>query len=120
MPEATLNEVTLLGRLTRDPEVRSLQGGQQVANFSVATTDTWKNDAGTTQTRSQFHPVVLWNAALIEHVVPHLKKGSRVVLRGALEHRQYEKDGVKHNATEIVLRPFNGSIQMLDRKPEPA
>ena len=59
MPEATHNRVTLLGRLTRDPEIRSLDGGDQVANFSVATTDTWKNRSGEPQERSQFHPVVI-------------------------------------------------------------
>jgi single-strand DNA-binding protein len=110
MPEATHNRVTLLGRLTRDPEIRSLEGGDQVATFSVATTDTWKNRAGEPQERSQFHPVVIWNQALIEATVPHLKKGSRVLLEGALEHRSYDTEQATRYVTEVVLRPFNGSI----------
>jgi single-strand DNA-binding protein len=117
MPEATHNRVTLLGRLTRDPEIRSLEGGDQVATFSVATTDTWKNRAGEPQERSQFHPVVIWNQALIEATVPHLKKGSRVLLEGALEHRSYDTEQATRYVTEVVLRPFNGSISMLDRAP---
>jgi len=117
MPEATFNRVTLLGRLTRDPETRSLDGGDQVANFSVATTDSWKNRSGDPQERSQFHPVVIWNQALIEATVPHLKKGSRVLLEGSLEHRSYEADQGTRYVTEVVLRPFNGSIAMLDRAP---
>jgi single-strand DNA-binding protein len=117
MPEATHNRVTLLGRLTRDPEIRSLEGGDQVATFSVATTDTWKNRAGEPQERSQFHPVVIWNQALIEATVPHLKKGSRVLLEGALEHRSYDTEQATRYVTEVVLRPFNGSIAMLDRAP---
>jgi single-strand DNA-binding protein len=117
MPEATLNRVTLLGRLTRDPEIRSLDSGDQVATFSVATTDTWKNRSGEPQERSQFHPVVIWNQALIEATVPHLKKGSRVVLEGSLEHRTYEAEQTTRYVTEVVLRQFNGSIAMLDRAP---
>jgi single-strand DNA-binding protein len=117
MPEATFNRVTLLGRLTRDPEIRSLDGGDQVANFSVATTDTWRNRSGDPQERSEFHPVVIWNKALIEATVPHLKKGSRVLLEGSLEHRSYEADQGTRYVTEVVLRPFNSSIAMLDRAP---
>jgi single-strand DNA-binding protein len=117
MPEATYNRITLLGRLARDPEIRSLDSGDQVATFAVATTDTWKNRAGEPQERSQFHPVVIWNQALIEATVPHLKKGSRVLLEGALEHRSYEGDQGTRYVTEVVLRPFNGSIAMLDRAP---
>jgi single stranded DNA-binding protein len=115
--EATFNRVTLLGRLTRDPETRSLDGGDQVANFSVATTDTWRNRSGDPQERSQFHPVVIWNQALIEATVPYLKKGSRVLLEGVLEHRNYDTDQGTRYVTEVVLRPFNGSIAMLDRAP---
>ena len=70
MPEFTKNHVTLLGRLTRDPETRSLSSGDQVATFSVATSDTWKDSNGKRQERSQFHPVVVWNQALIEATVP--------------------------------------------------
>jgi single-strand DNA-binding protein len=117
MPEATHNRVTLLGRLTRDPEIRSLDGGAQVASFSVATTDTWRDGDGRRQEKSQFHPVVIWNQALIEATVPHLKKGSRVHLEGSLEHRSYETDQSTRYVTEIVLRAFNGSILMLDRAP---
>jgi single-strand DNA-binding protein len=117
MPEATYNRVTLLGRLARDPEIRSLDSGDQVATFAVATTDTWKNRAGEPQERGQFHPVVIWNQALIEATVPHLKKGSRVLLEGALEHRSYEAEQGTRYVTEVVLRPFNGSISMLDRAP---
>jgi single-strand DNA-binding protein len=117
MPEFTKNHVTLLGRLTRDPETRSLGSGDQVATFSVATSDTWKDSNGKREERSQFHPVVVWNQALIEATVPHLKKGSRVMVEGALEHRSYEAQGSTRYVTEVVVRPFNGSIAMLDRAP---
>ncbi len=117
MPEYTQNRVTLLGRLTRDPEIRSLNSGDQVATFSVATSDTWKDGNGQRQERSQFHSVVVWNQALIEATVPHLKKSSRVMVEGALEHRKYETDQATRYVTEVVVRPFNGSIAMLDRAP---
>jgi single-strand DNA-binding protein len=60
---------------------------------------------------------VIWNQALIEATVPHLKKGSRVLVEGSLEHRSYETDQSTRYVTEIVLRAFNGSIAMLDRAP---
>jgi single-strand DNA-binding protein len=117
MPEFTVNRVELIGRLARDPEVRTINSGK-VASFAVATSDHWKNDAGSTQERAQFHPVVIWNQALIEATVPHLTKGSRVRIEGSLEHRQYEKDGQTRHVTEVVLRPYRGSIGMLGRAPE--
>ena len=110
-------EISGLGRLTRDPEIRSLTGGDQVATFSVATADTWKDRDGNAKERSQFHPVVIWNQALIEATVPHLKKGSRVLLEGSLEHRSYDTEQSTRYVTEVVLRPFNGSIAMIDRAP---
>jgi single-strand DNA-binding protein len=118
MPEATFNRVTLLGRLTRDPEIRSTSSGDRVASFSVATNDTWRDGDGKPQQRSQFHPVVIWNQALIEATVPHLKKGSRVLVEGSLEHRKYDTtDQSTRYVTEVVLRTFAGSIAMLDPAP---
>ncbi len=105
MPEATHNRVTLLGRLTPDPEIRSIDGGDQVATFSVATTDTWKNRAGEPQERSQFHPVVIWNQALIEATVPHLKKGSRVLLEGALEHAATKPSSRRATSRKLCSGP---------------
>jgi single-strand DNA-binding protein len=118
MPEFTVNRVELIGRLARDPEIRTLNSGDQVASFAVATSDHWKNDAGEPQERTQFHPVVIWNQALIEATVPHLTKGSRVRIEGSLEHRQYERDGQTRYTTEVVLRPYRGSIGMLGRAPQ--
>jgi single-strand DNA-binding protein len=117
MPEASFNRVTLLGRLTRDPEIRSTSTGDRVASFSVATTDTWRDADDRPQQKSQFHPVVIWNQALIEATVPHLKKGSRVLVEGSLEHRSYDTDQSTRYVTEVVLRAFNGTIAMLDRAP---
>jgi single-strand DNA-binding protein len=117
MPEASFNRVTLLGRLARDPEIRSTSTGDRVASFALATTDTWRDGDGQRQEKSQFHPVVIWNQALIEATVPHLKKGSRVLLEGSLEHRSYEAEQSTRYVTEVVLRAFNGSIAMLDRAP---
>ena len=85
MPEASFNRVTVLGRITRDPEIRSTSTGDRVASFSVATTDTWRDGDGQRQEKPQFHPVVIWNQALIEATVPHLKKGSRVLVEGSLD-----------------------------------
>jgi single-strand DNA-binding protein len=116
MPEATYNKVILMGRLTRHPGIRSA-GGTKVASFTVATTDTWRDSDGRPQDRGQFHPVAIWNQAPIEAVVPHLKQGSRVHVEGRLEHRSYEGEQSTRYVTEVVLRNFNASIEMLDRAP---
>ena len=116
MPETTHNRVTLLGRLTRAPEIRDFDNGK-VAIFTVATTATWRGRDGEPQERSQFHPVAVWNAALIEATAPHLKPGSRVLVEGALEHRSYKAGEATRYVTEVVLRPFHGSIGILTPPP---
>ena len=105
MPEATFNRVTLLGRVTRDPEIRSTSTGDRLASFSVATTDTWRDGDGQRQEKPQFHPVVIWNQALIEATVPHLKKGSRVLVEGSLE-TEATKQPTNRRATSP--RSFSG------------
>ena len=112
MPEATFNRVTLLGRLTRDPEIRSLEGGDQVANFSVATTDTWRNRAGEPQERSQFHLVVIWNQALIEATVPISRKAPACCSRARWSIAATDTDQGTRYVSEVVL----SALQRLHRR----
>ena len=100
---ATLNKVMILGNLGRDPEVRNTQSGRTVANFSVATTDSWGTGEDR-QERTEWHQVVVWGKSA-EACGQYLTKGRQVLVEGRLQTRRYEdKDGVTRYATEIVAQ----------------
>jgi single-strand DNA-binding protein len=96
----SLNKVMLIGNLGRDPEVRYTQGGRPVANFSIATNERWKDKQGNRQERTEWHNIVAWGPKA-EFVQNYLKKGTRILVEGKLQTRDWEKDGVKHYRTEI-------------------
>lgn len=107
------NQITIIGHLGKDPEVRSTSGGTAVANFSVATSETYKDKNGEKKTTTQWHRVVAWEklATLCEK---YIKKGSKVLVVGQMEYRDWEKDGVKRTSAEIRAR----EVKFLDSKPE--
>lgn len=99
-----VNKVILLGNLGRDPEVRHLDNGRAVANFSIATTEFYKNKQGERVSTTEWHNVVLWTP-LAEIAEKYLKKGNQVYIEGKLTSRSYEdKDGVTKYITEVVGR----------------
>ncbi|WP_109833208.1 single-stranded DNA-binding protein [Reichenbachiella versicolor] len=101
---AGVNKVILLGNLGRDPEVRHLENGRAVANFSIATSETYKNKAGERVTNTEWHNVVLWTP-LAEIAERFLKKGNQVYIEGKLTSRSYEdKEGITKYITEVVGR----------------
>ncbi|MBU0661268.1 single-stranded DNA-binding protein [Patescibacteria group bacterium] len=98
-----LNRATLLGRLTRDPEVRTTTSGQNVASLTVVTNRVWKDQNGVKQERGEFHNCVLW-AKLADIASQYLSKGRRVYVEGRIETRDWVgQDGVKRYRTEIVV-----------------
>ncbi|MYF10246.1 MAG: single-stranded DNA-binding protein [Gammaproteobacteria bacterium] len=107
-----INKVILIGNLGRDPETRYTQSGSPVANFSVATSESW-NDRQTNerQERTEWHNVVCF-ARLAEIAGEYLRKGSKVYIEGRLSTSSWEKDGQTHYRTEIVAR----DMQMLDSR----
>lgn len=111
----SVNKVILVGNLGKDPEVKTMQSGDKVANFSIATSERWKDKAsGETKERTQWHNIVIWNQGLVKIAESYLKKGSKVYLEGQLETRKWtDNGGVDHYSTEVVLRPFHGEICML-------
>ena len=114
---SSVNKVILIGRVGADPTTRSMQSGDKVCSFSVATSESWKDKAsGERQERTLWHNVVIWNQPLVKVAESYLKKGSKVYLEGQLETRKWEKDGVDHYTTEVVLRPFRSELTMLDGK----
>jgi single-strand DNA-binding protein len=112
---SSVNRVTLIGNLTRDPESRTTQSGAKVCNLSMATNESWKDKAtGERKEKAEFHRVVIFNERLAEIAEKYLKKGSKIYLEGAIQTRQWEKDGAKVYTTEIVLQAYRGEIVMLD------
>ena len=103
---ASLNKVILMGNLGRDPEVRYTQSGRAVANFSIATTDSWKDRDGNRQERTEWHRIVAW-ARTAEFVQNYLKKGSSILVEGRLQTRiRFEGDPIVRETTEsFSLKP---------------
>ncbi len=103
-----LNKVFLLGRLTRDPEVKTTPNGQMVCTFGLATNRVWKNQDKEKQEQTEFHNIVLWQR-LAEIASQYLQKGSLVLIEGRLQTRSWEdQSGTKKYKTEIVAE----NIQM--------
>ena len=102
----SVNKVILVGRLGRDPETRYTGGGQAVANFSVATDETYKAKAGDRQKRTEWHKIVVWGKQA-EIAQQYLKKGSLIFIEGRIQSREWQdKEGQKRTSFEIVANNF--------------
>ncbi len=99
---AGVNKVILVGNLGKDPEVRHLENGAAVANFSIATSESYKDKNGERQTQTEWHNIVLWRG-LAEIAEKYLRKGNQVYIEGKLRTRSWDdKDGVTRYTTEVV------------------
>ncbi len=102
----SVNKVILVGRLGRDPETRYTGGGQAVANFSVATDETYKDKSGERQKRTEWHKIVVWGKQA-EIAQQYLKKGSLIFIEGRIQSREWQdKEGQKRTSFEIVASNF--------------
>ncbi len=112
----SVNKVILVGNLGRDPEIRSLQSGDKVANLSVATSESWNDrQTGERRERTEWHRVVIFGR-LAEITEQYLRKGSKVYIEGSLQTRKWQdQSGQDRYSTEVVLQGFRGHLQMLDR-----
>ncbi|MDK2769941.1 MAG: single-stranded DNA-binding protein [Sphingomonas sp.] len=115
----SLNRATVIGHLGGDPEIRDVSGGSRVANFSVATTESWTAKDGEKRERTEWHRVVIWNDKLVDVVEKYVKKGDKVLIEGEMQTEKWFKRGdeeTQENArytTKIVLTGFNGRLIML-------
>ena len=104
----SLNKVMLIGNLGSDPEVRSTNGGNRVATFSLATSRTWNDASGAKQEKTEWHRCVVWNSkvsTLADIVERYVKKGDKLYVEGRIEYRQWQdKDGQTKYSTEINVR----------------
>lgn len=102
----SVNKVILVGRLGRDPETRYTGGGQAVANFSMATDESYKDKNGEKQKRTEWHKIVVWGK-LAEIAQQYLKKGSLIFIEGRIQSREWQdKEGQKRTSFEIVANNF--------------
>lgn len=112
----SINKVILLGNLGKDPEIKTMSNGKQLANFSVATTESWKDKSGERKSKNEWHNIVVYSDGLVK-VCQYLKKGSKVYLEGQLQTRKWQdKSGNDKYTTEIVLQGFNSAMVLLDKK----
>jgi single-strand DNA-binding protein len=112
----SVNKVILIGNLGKDPEIRTLNSGDRVANLRIATSETWRDrNSGERKERTEWHQVVIFNDNLVKVAENYLKKGSKVYLEGALQTRKWtDQQGVEKYSTEVVLQKFRGELTMLD------
>ena len=112
----SLNKVMLIGNLGKDPEVRSFQNGGKVCNFSLATSENWKDkNSGERREKTDWHNVAIFNENLVRIAEQYLKKGSKVYIEGSLQTRKWQdQSGADKYTTEVVLQNFNGTLVLLD------
>src|ERR1035438_2860198 len=108
----SLNQVTLMGNLTRDPELRQTPNGQNVCSFSLALNRSYKDQSGEWQEATDYVDIVAWGP-LAERVSQYLTKGRRCLVQGRLQSRSWEQDGQKRNKVEGVA----SDVTFLDRRP---
>ena len=116
----SINKVILIGSLGKDPEIRSMQDGKTIVNFSIATSENWKDKTtGEQKAKTEWHRVVIFNEHLAKVAQNYLKKGSKVYVEGQLQTRKWtDQSGVEKYTTEVVLQRFKGELTMLDGRSE--
>ena len=114
----SLNRASILGRVGKDPEINSTQGGKEIASFSVATSDVWRDKAtGEKKERTEWHRIVVYSESLVGIIKQYVRKGSHLYIDGAIQTRKWsDKDGVERYTTEIVLQGYASKIMLLDSK----
>lgn len=111
---SSLNQATLIGNVGNDPEIRNLPNGGKVANFSLATSESWKDrNTGEKKEKTEWHRIVVWNEGLIGVIERYVQKGHKIMVQGQIQTEKYEKDGQDHYATKIVLTGFDAKLVML-------
>ncbi|MDE1897200.1 MAG: single-stranded DNA-binding protein [Rhodospirillales bacterium] len=113
----SVNKVTIVGNLGRDPEIRNTQSGMKIVNLAVATSETWNDKAsGERKELTEWHRVVIMNDRLADVAEKYLRKGSKLYIEGKLQTRKWtDQSGQERYTTEIMIGRFNGELVLLDR-----
>lgn len=114
----SVNKVTLIGNLGRDPEIRYSQDGLKIVSLSLATTESWKDkNTGERKDKTEWHRIVIMNERLSEVAEKYLKKGSKLYLEGQLQTRKWtDQSGQERYTTEVILSRFKGELTLLDSR----
>ena len=111
----SINKVILVGNVGQDPQVRSMQSGQKVVSFSLATSERWRDrSTGEQKEQTEWHRIVIFNPNLVEVAERMLQKGTKLYIEGALRTRKWQNQaGVDTYTTEVVLNPYAGQMVIL-------
>lgn len=111
----SINKVILIGNVGQDPDLRATQDGREIANFSLATTESWKDkNTGEKKDKTEWHRIVVFSQGLVGIVKNYVKKGSKIYIEGSLQTRKWtDNNGVEKYSTEIILNNFNSVLQIL-------
>ncbi|WP_304170713.1 single-stranded DNA-binding protein [Phenylobacterium aquaticum] len=118
----SVNKVILVGNLGADPEIRTLNSGDRVANLRIATSENWRDkSSGERKEKTEWHRVVIFNDNLVKVAEQYLRKGSKVYIEGSIQTRKWaDQSGQEKFSTEVVLQKFRGELTMLDGRGDDA
>lgn len=107
----SVNRAIIVGNVSADPEIRATHGGDKVATFRMATSETWKDkETGERKEQTEWHTIVCFNQNIVPVIEQYVAKGSKVSVEGSIKTRKWEKDGVDRYSTEIVIGRFDGRL----------
>ncbi len=115
---SSLNKVTLIGNVGKDPEIRTTSDGREIASFSLATSESWKDkSSGERKEKTEWHRIVIFSEPLVNLVKNYVKRGSKLYLEGSLQTRKWvDNTGQERFTTEIVLQGYSANITLLDSR----
>lgn len=116
MAGGTVNKVILIGNLGKDPEIRTTQDGREIANLTLATSESWTDkNSGERKEKTEWHRVAIFNPGLVGLTKKYLHKGSKVFIEGQLQTRKWQDNsGQERYTTEVVIQGYNGALTFLD------
>ena len=114
----SINKVILVGNVGKQPEIRLTQDGREIASFSLATSESWKDkNSNEKKEKTEWHRVVVFASGLAGIVKSYVKQGSKLYIEGSLQTRKWtDNQGVEKYTTEVVLQNFNSTLQILDSR----
>lgn len=112
----SVNKVILIGNVGKDPEIRTMNNGNEVALFSLATSEYWKDKTtGEKKDKTEWHRIVVYSQGLVNIVKNYVKKGTKLYVSGSIQTRKWvDAQGLDKHATEIILQGFTAELQILD------
>ena len=113
----SINKVILVGNVGNDPEVKTFQSGDRVVNFSIATSESWKDkESGEQKSITEWHKIAIFNTALVDIADKFVRKGMKVYIEGQLQTRKWQdSSGTDRYTTEVVLQKYRGELVLLDK-----